>query len=257
MIATEMCFTVKQLAKVAGVSPRTLHYYDEIGLLKPLRDPVNGYRRYDRPAMLRLQQILFLRELGLSLEDIQSVLDQPGFDLLSALEQHRQALQARQQRLKELVQTVEHTIAHLKGNIPMECQDLFAGFSEEQQKEYEEEISQKYGDKELKESQRRWGSYSAEKKRQVMEEGRDNYLSLVTAIPLGPASPQAQEGIARWHQQLCYFYEPTPQILLSLAEAYNEDPRFAAFFQRIHPDLAAFMRQAIQIYCSNLSAKIY
>ena len=251
----ETYFTVKQLAKVAGVSPRTLHYYDEIGLLKPSRDPANGYRRYDRLAMLRLQQILFLRELGLGLENIQSVFDQPGFDLLSALEQHRQALQARQQRLKELVQTVERTIAHLKGNIPMESKDLFVGFSEAQQKEYEEEIRQKYGDKELKESQRRWGSYSAEKKRQVMEEGRDNYLSLVAVMPLGPASPQAQEGIARWHQHLRYFYEPTSEILLGLADAYNEEPRFAAFFQRIHPDLADFMRQAIQVYCSNLPAK--
>jgi DNA-binding transcriptional MerR regulator len=251
-MASETCYTVKQLAKVAGVSPRTLHYYDEIGLLQPGRDPHNGYRLYARPAVLRLQQILFLRELGLSLEEIQAALDRPDFDLLPALEQHRQALLARQERLSALIHTVERTILHLKGNVEMESEELFAGFSEEQQEKYEEEARRRWGDQEVKESQKRWGSYSDEKKRQIMAEGREVYLDLVKAMPAGPGSPQAQEGIARWHQNLRYFYEPTTEILLGLAEGYNTDPEFSAFFQRIHPGLAAFMRQAVQIYCQRL-----
>jgi DNA-binding transcriptional MerR regulator len=248
-MVSETRFTVKQLADLAGVSARTLHYYDEIGLLKPARNPGNGYRFYERPALLRLQQILFLRELGFSLGDIQAILDQPGFDLLPALKQHRQALKERQERLGRLLLTVERTILHLQGNIEMENKEFFEGFSEEKQKEYEEEIRQRYGEVKLSESQQNWSSYSEEKKRQIMEEGRDNYLALVAAMPYGPASPQAQECIARWHQHLRYFYEPTTEILLGLADMYNEDRRFAAFFQRIHPDLAGFARQAIQIYC--------
>jgi DNA-binding transcriptional MerR regulator/esterase/lipase len=187
-MASEPHYTVKQLARVAGVSSRTLHYYDEIGLLQPGRDPHNGYRLYERPAVLRLQQILFLRELGLSLEEIQAALDRPDFDLLPALEQHRQALLARQERLSALIHTVERTILHLKGNVEMESEELFAGFSEEQQKKYEEEAHRRWGDHEVKESQKRWGSYSDEKKRQIMMEGRAVYLDLVKAMPAGPGS---------------------------------------------------------------------
>jgi DNA-binding transcriptional MerR regulator len=242
-------YTVRQLAQAAGVTSRTLHYYDEIGLLKPSRNPANGYRLYERPALFRLQQILFLRELGLSLEEIQAALDRPDFDLLRALEGHKQALQARQERLAALLHTVERTINHLKGNIEMDTQDLFAGFSEEQQKAYEEEAQRRWGESKVKESTRRWGSYSEEKKRQIMQEGRDLYLDLVAAMPSGPSSPQAQGGIARWHQHLRYFYEPTQEILLGLGDLYNDDPEFNAFFNRIHPELAGFMREAIRVYC--------
>ena len=84
---------------------------------------------------------------------------------------------------------------------------------------------------------------------QIMEEGKQIYLDMVEAMPLGPDSPQAQQGVARWHQHLRYFYEPDTHILLGLGDLYNDDPQFNAFFQRIHPDLAAFMRQAIQVYC--------
>jgi DNA-binding transcriptional MerR regulator len=244
-----MRYTVKQLAAVVGVSARTLHYYDQIGLLKPSRDPSNGYRLYERPALLRLQQILFLRELGLSLEDIQQALDRPDFDLLHALEGHRVALQDRQARLAVLLHTVERTIHHLKGNIEMETKDMFAGFSEEQQKVYAEEAERRWGGENVKESQKRWGSYSEEKKRQIMQEGKNVYLDLVAAMPDGPAGARAQAGIARWHQHLRYFYEPTTEILIGLGDLYNDDPEFNAFFNRIHPELAGFMRQAIRVYC--------
>ena len=131
----------------------------------------------------------------------------------------------------------------------MQNNELFAGFSEEKQKEYEIEAERRWGSEKVRESQKRWGSYSAEKKRQILEEGQAIYRDLIAAIPNGPDSPQAQDGIARWHQHLRYFYEPSTETLLGLADGYNEDPEFAATFQRMHPDLAHFMRQAIQIYC--------
>lgn len=252
IMGTDMQYTVKQLAKIAGVSARTLHYYDEIGLLTPDRNPNNGYRLYEHEALLRLQQILFLRELGLSLDEILVVLDQPGFDLLNALEKHRKALLARQERLAALVQTVDRTINHLKGSIPMDDKQLFEGFSEEKQKEYEEEAIRRWGDKEVKESQKRWASYSPEKKKAILEESKTIYLDLVACMPLGPTSPQAQEGIARWHQNMRYFYEPTKEILLGLADGYNDDPDFNATFVRVHPDLAPFMREAVKHYCQKL-----
>lgn len=191
-----------------------------------------------------------MRELGFPLEDIQAILDRPGFELLPTLEKHRRALKERQERLGHLLQTVERTILHLKGSIEMETKDLFEGFSEEKQKEYEVEVRQRWGNTDAyRESQRRWKSYTAEDKRKIGEEGNATYQAIVAAMPYGPASLQAQEGIARWHQHLRYFYEPTPEIMLGLADAYNDEPRFAANFQRIHPELAGFMREAIRIYC--------
>ncbi|HML22552.1 MAG TPA: MerR family transcriptional regulator [Aggregatilinea sp.] len=244
-------YTVKQLALLAGVSARTLHYYDEIGLLRPERSPANGYRIYKRPAVLRLQQILFLRELGLSLDEIRAVLDQPDFDLVRALEHHRRALRERQRRLDQLIETVEHTIESMKGTLEMDDKELFTVWSEEKQPDYEREIEQRYGDKELKESRRRWGSYTDADKRWIKDEGGAIYRDLVAAMPSGPASAQAQAGIARWHQHLRYFYEPTTEILLGLGDLYNEHPDFIETFRRIHPDLAAFLRDAIQVYCQD------
>ncbi|MCC6147114.1 MAG: MerR family transcriptional regulator [Anaerolineaceae bacterium] len=250
---TEMRYTVRQLAVIAGVSARTLHYYDEINLLKPERNPANGYRLYDRTAVLRLQQILFLRELGFSLEEIREVLDQPDFNLLAVLEQHRLSLQARGRKLADLIATVERTISFLKGAIEMDVHELFDGFSEEKQKQYKEEARRRYGDQKVDESYQRWDSYSDDQKLEIIQEGKAVYQDMVEVMPYGPSSQQAQEGIARWHQHIRHFYEPTVEILAGLGDLYNDDPQFNATFNRIHPGLAAFMRLAIQVYCQSLS----
>lgn len=245
-------YTVHQLAEIAGVSVRTLHHYDAIGLLRPPRDPSNGYRRYDHASLLRLQQILFLRELGLSLDEIGAALDRPDFDLLRALEQHRAALYERQRRLNVLMQTVERTIQHLRGEREMSNEELFTGFSEEQQAAYEEEAAQRWGEEKVRESNRRWREYSDEKKRAILEEGGAIYRDLIAAMPEGPTSAAAQEGIRRWYQHLRSFYEPTPEILLGLGDLYNDDPAFNATFVNMHPDLASFIREAIQHYVASL-----
>ena len=243
-----MNYTVKQLSKLAGVSVRTLHYYDEIGLLRPARANGNGYRHYDQAAVLRLQQILFYKELGLSLEEIADLLGRPGFDVLGALEAHRGALRQRMGRLQQLVLTVERTIAHLKGEEEMADNDLFVGFSDEQQAEYEAQASEMWGEQ-VAESARKWKSYSAEKKAQVMAEGQQVYTELVALLDRKPDSPEVQALIGRWHQHMRYFYEPTVDILMGLGQAYVEHPEFAAFFAKMDPRLAVFMREAIEVYC--------
>src|SRR5512140_757626 len=130
-------YTVKQLSKLAGVTPRTLHHYDEIGLLKPSRVGENGYRYYGEESVLQLQQILLYRELDLPLEDIKRILGRRDFDVLSALEQHKAELARRIRRLERLTVTVEDTILHLKGKKEMSKKQYFEGFSEEQQAECE------------------------------------------------------------------------------------------------------------------------
>ncbi|MEM5774683.1 MAG: TipAS antibiotic-recognition domain-containing protein, partial [Anaerolineaceae bacterium] len=204
-------------------------------------------------AMLRLQHILFLRELGLSLEDIQAVVDRPDFDLLASLEAHRSALRTRARRLEEMMKTVDRTILHLKGRLEMENKDLFGGFSEEKQKEYEEQARLQYGESELyAESQRRWKRYTKEQKQEIFDEGNRVYRDLIAAIPLGVGSEEVQACIARWHQHLRYFYEPTPEVLRGLGDLYNEQPEFKANFDRMDSRLAPFMHEAIQIYVERL-----
>jgi DNA-binding transcriptional MerR regulator len=255
----DIMYTVKQLSDVAGVSVRTLHYYDEIGLLKPTEVGENGYRHYDADAVLRLQQILFYREIGLGLLQIKDVLDSADFDLVTALQSHRVVLQERIERLQSLVNTVDSTIMHLVGEVPMDNKKkLFEAFSisEEKQKQYEQEIMNdpRYDQDKVKESQRKWSSYSKEQKQKIGEEGGAIHLDLVAAIEHGASaeSPEVQAIIVRWHQHLHYFYTPTPEILRGLGHMYNEHPDFIANFQKLHPDLPAFLEQAITHYCDVL-----
>jgi MerR family transcriptional regulator, thiopeptide resistance regulator len=247
-----MAYTVKQLAKLAGVSARTLHYYDEIGLLKPDSHGDNGYRYYGEEAAPRLQQILFFKELGLSLQDIQGIIDCPEFDVLHALQEHKLALQERAGRLERLIHTVDKTINHLKGTRAMKQKELFEGFSEEKQKEYQEEIIRRYGDKLVRESDQHWGSYSVEKKAAIIAEQQQVHRDLAAQMGKGAESREVQQIIGRWYQNLRNFYEPTVEVLSGLGRLYIEDPQFTATFNKIHPDLAEFFNRAIQVYCKNL-----
>ncbi len=249
-----MMYTVRQLADLAGVSNRTLHYYDEIGLLEPSAVGENNYRYYDSPAVLRLQQILFFRELGFSLGDIQILLDQPGFDISQALQVHKRALQQRVRRLNDLIGTIDQTIMHLKGEIHMSNQELFAGFDEETQKRYEREAYRRYDVTIVKASIQRWQSYSAEQKAQIMVEGNEIYQEVLAHMDEGPESEAVQQAVARWHQHLRHFYEPTVPMLRGLAQGYATDPAFMAFYQKLHPDMPAFLQQAIEHYCQELES---
>ena len=241
-------FTVKQLSGLAGVTPRTLHHYDAIGLLKPSAVGENGYRYYADEALLRLQQILFYRELDLPLEQIKQIMGRRDFDLLAALESHRAELGKRIERLQRLVQTVDSTLEHLKGATQMSNRQLFAAFTEEQQAGYEKEIAGKYDPATVKASQRKWKSYSAADKQRIADEGNAAYESILAAMPKGPASPEAQAGVECWRRHLEYFWLPDDDQLVDLAEMYNDDPRFKTSFDKLDPRLAAFMREAVKVY---------
>ncbi len=137
--------TVKQVARLSGVSVRTLHHYDEVGLLKPAFVGENGYRYYGREELLRLQQILFHRELGFSLEEIGRVLDADGFDRVTALKAHRTKLEAQARRYRQLMRTIDTTLAALQGDAKMEDKAMYRGFDPEKQAGYEKELVEKHG----------------------------------------------------------------------------------------------------------------
>jgi DNA-binding transcriptional MerR regulator len=274
-----MSYTVKQLADLAGVSPRTLHYYDQIGLLHPEKVARNGYRYYSDPAMLRLQQILFFKELGFSLEEIREIVDRPGFNQLEALRQHKIGLQERLERMKRLIATIDKTILNLEGAYPMKKKQYFEAFSEEKQKQYEAEIRQRYGEKAFA-GVTDWNSYTPEQKAAIQAESEAIYRELGSILdamgegamrfqrvsPLDGAHldgahldgkyreaiQEAQPIITRWHQHLRYFYEPTIERLRGLGQLYVDHPDFRATFTRIHPALPEFMKLAIEVYCDKL-----
>lgn len=249
-----MTYTVKQLADLAGVTPRTLHYYDEIGLLRPTSVAANGYRYYDEVAVLRLQQILFYRELGLSLEDIRAILDSPSFDVSAALRQHRAALFGRVERLNRLISTIDNTILFLEGAIVMNDKELFTGFDEETQARYEQEAAEMYDPEIVRESNKRWRAYSDEEKADIMAQGSAIYRELAGLIGRAPDDPAVQQLIGRWHQHMRAFYEPSPQILRGLGEAYETNPEFSRLYTAIHPDLPAFLHKAIDRYVDGLGS---
>lgn len=250
----QVTYTVKQLAGLADVTPLTLRYYDHIGLLRPSSVGENGYRYYDGTAALRLQQILFYRELGLSLEEIQRVLDSPDFDLLAALERHREELIRRVGRLQHLIATVDKTIMNVKGERAMSTEELFEGFDDETQALYEERAREMYDPEIVQQSSRRWKGYSAGDRARVMAEGGEIYRELATMTAQDPASADVRAVIGRWHQHIRAFYEPTPEIMRGLGQGYEDNPEFAAFFQALHPDLPRFLHQAIDRYVDSLPA---
>jgi len=245
-----MRYTVKQLADAAGVSTRTLHFYDQIGLLKPDAYGENGYRFYGETALLRLQQILFFKELDFSLSDIKATIDRPGFDTLQALRAHRETLQERLGRLSRLIETVDKTILHIRGELKMEKREFYQGFSEEKQKEYEEEIRQRYGDKELKQSQQRWGSYDVKQKQAIQEEFDRIVKELREHMGEGHDSPEVQVRIKELHSWIGNFYDCTLDVFEGLGHGYNQDPRFREMYETNYgPGVSEFLEMAIVYYC--------
>ena len=247
-------YTVKQLSDLAAVSVRTLHYYDEIGLLRPSSIGQNSYRYYDEAALLRLQQILLYREMGMELTQIKDVLDSPDFDLLEALKSHRTVLLEKSERLLKLVKTVDDTIEHLQGAKTMSKRQLFQAFSDEKQKEYEREVRLQYDPQIVNQSVKRWNGYTQAQKEAIGSEGNQVYSDMVDAIEAGkePASEEVQAILKRWHDHLRYFYEPTLDILRGLGDLYTTHPDFIANFGKIHPDLADYMRTGINQYVDDL-----
>jgi DNA-binding transcriptional MerR regulator len=244
-------YTVRKLARLAGITPRTLHYYDEIGLLKPSQVGDNGYRYYGEASLLRLQQILLYRELEMPLTEIRVILDEKDFDSLISLLRHRTSLENRIHRTEMLINSVDETILFLEGKKKMNEIKMFEPFNEEQQAEYEKEVAEKYDPAIVQASQRKWKSYTKEEKQSIGEEGNAVYRDFVLAIPRGPASLEAQDCVRRWRAHMAYFWEPNDEQCLGLADLYNDDPRFKANFDKIDPRLAAFVREAVKVNVIN------
>ena len=243
-----MCKTVRQVAELTGISVRTLHYYDEIGLLKPSKTTDAGYRLYDDKALELLQQILFFRELDFSLKQIQGILADANFDKTKALKNHRKLLALKRSRLDNLIALVDKTI---KGDTVMSFKEFDTTEIESAQKQYAAEAKEKYGGTAAyQQSQAKTASYGKKEWSAITAEAEALYNKFAAHMDMAPSDPAVQQLTADWQAHITrYYYDCTNEILAGLGEMYVSDPRFTRNIDRYGKGLARFMSQAIQIYC--------
>ena len=243
-----MALTVSQLAQLAGVSVRTLHHYDEIGLLRPSARGRAGRRRYETRDLVRLQQILFFKELGFPLDEVRRLLDDRGFDLRSALELQRQLLHERAARTTRLLGSIHRALDALDKGETMTPHEMFAVFGEDDPTRHEAEAQQRWGETaSYRESRRRTASYGPEQWAAIKAEG-DAITTDLARLAASGARPdgEAAQAIAERHRQHIdrWFYPCAPAMHRALGEMYVADPRFAASYERYLPGLAVFAREA-------------
>ncbi|WP_404323402.1 MerR family transcriptional regulator [Cytobacillus firmus] len=249
-----MEYTVQKLAQLAGVSSRTLRYYDEIGILKPARTNSSGYRIYGQKEVDRLQQILFYRELGISLDQIKEIITAPAFDAADALKEHREKLLEKRKQLDLLITNVEKTIASAEGRTTMSDKEKFEGFKkkmiEDNEKQYGKEIREKYGEETVEKSNAKLMNMTREEHEAVAKLAEEINRTLDQAMETGdPAGELAQKAAGLHKQWITYYWsEYSKEAHAGLAEMYVADERFKAYYDKIRPGAAEFLRDAIKIY---------
>ena len=251
--------TVKQVAKASGVSVRALHHYDQIGLLKPAHLGQNRYRYYGREELLRLQQILIHRELGIALSEIAAILDAPGFDRLTALEDQREKLAAEAKRYAQLVRTIDRTIASIKGDRAMRNADLYKGISAEKQAEYEKWLVEKYGGDmpdRIEISKKKYAALSDEEKRRLGEDLIAVETEWAEAMQRGVAADsKALDPLLERHRDWVAFMwdKPCPpEAYAGLAELHLSHPDFVARYEAIAPGFSDYHAAAMKAYAKRL-----
>ncbi|NUT23362.1 MAG: MerR family transcriptional regulator [Hamadaea sp.] len=244
-----MSYTVGKVAELAGVTVRTLHHYDEIGLLTPGGRTSAGYRRYDDADLDRLQQILLYRELGFTLEEIAVILDDPDADADEHLRRQHRLLTSRIARLREMVAAVEYVLEAKKVGIDLTPEEKFEVFGDFDPDQYAEEAEQRWGGTDAyAESARRTKRYTKEDWQRIQQESAELLERFVTAYAAGvPADSAAAMALAEEHRQQItkFYYECTYEIHTGLAELYLADERFTRNYDQHRPGLAQYVHDAI------------
>lgn len=252
-----MEYTVQKLGLLAGVSTRTLRYYDVIGILKPARINSSGYRVYGQREVDRLQQILFYRELGVSLDEIKEIVDSPRFDSSRALREHRDNLLAKRQQLDTLIANIDLTLASREGTVPMSDEQKFEGFKQklidDNEKKYGEEIRDKYGKDQVEQSNKKLKGMSQQQYAEVEQLAADIHSKLAEAFATGdPAGELAQKAADMHRLWLSFYWDSySKDAHAGVAQMYVEDERFKAYYDKDQPGVAEFLRDAVLVYTGN------
>lgn len=250
-------YTVNELAVISGVSIRTLHYYDQIGLLCPARIAENGYRIYGEKEVNQLQQILFYREIKVPLKEIKAILSKPDYNKEKELEKQLEHLLQQKEQLELLIHNVRKTIHTLKGETVMSDMEKFEGFKQklinDNEKHYGTEIREKYGDELIDASNAKLKGMRQEQWQKAQELSEQIDETLKEAFEQGnPASETAQRACDLHRQWLCMFWKDgtySKEAHKALVKGYVADKRFTAYYDKIAPGCTEFFRDAINIYC--------
>jgi DNA-binding transcriptional MerR regulator len=249
--------TVGEVAELAGVTVRTLHHYDELGLLSPSGRSDAGYRLYSYDDLARLREILIWRTLGFALTEIASLLDDPGHDRLAALERQRELIAREVDRLGALAVAVDAAIVAQRNGAELEVETMFEGFDPS---EYEEEARERWGQTDAyKESARRGASYGEAEWAEIRAEAEAIVRELIVLMRgREPADGQGPRALAERHRQHIsrWFYPCSPQMHRGLAEMYVADERFTQTYERQAEGLAAYFHDAIVAEADQASASV-
>lgn len=246
-------YTVNQVAKLAGVSVRALHFYDEIGLLKPASYGENGYRYYEKEQLLVLQQILFYRERGFELRAMQDLIADPKFDKVTALRAHREHLAKEMARTKKLIATIDKTIAHLEKQKPLADKDLYAGFDAKKQAEYETYLIERHGEsarRHIAESKERTKHWKKEDFQNTAKDYDALHRAFADAInrELAPCHFAVQALVEKHYAIVNRFWTPNRVAYVALGRSYCQHPDFLKLYQGYHPQLAEYLAEAMKVY---------
>lgn len=241
--------TVGQVAKLAHVTVRTLHHYDEVGLLTPSGRSDAGYRLYSLEDLERLQVILFYKELGFELDEIRALLDDPDFDRREALREQRELIAEQALRLEALLGLIDKTIQRAEGAIVMTKEEMFDVFGDFDPAEYEDEVKERWGDTDAyKESARRTARYRKEDWARFKDEGEKRMTHMVELFDAGvPAdAPDAMNVAEGARLEIdTWFYPCSHKMHVGLGEMYIADARFTDFYDKHRPGLAVWFHDAI------------
>lgn len=246
-------YSVKEMADMAGVSARTLRYYDKIGLLKPALTNEAGYRFYGEREVDLLQQILFYRERGMELRCIRDIIYNEGFNIMGALEEHLQELEAQKEHIDSLIRLVRRSILSMKGEEQMTDAEKFQAFKEDVVKRHEEmygaEARKEYGDEEIDASQQKILNMNKEEYERFQSLGSEIRERLKEAVQNG-ISPESDEAgrIVTLHKEWLgmTWKKYTEEAHKAIANIYISDERFKLYYDREVPGCAEFLEKAIR-----------
>ncbi|OOV79033.1 MerR family transcriptional regulator [Mammaliicoccus fleurettii] len=249
-----MEMSVKELANLVGISVRTLHHYDEISLLNPSKISEAGYRLYSEANLDRLQQILFFKELDFPLKKIKQILDDPSFNKQEALQLHKKMLMDKRNHIDQMIQTINQTTKHFKGEINMTNEEKFKGF-DFNKNEYEQEAREKWGGKTVDKANEKLSNMPKQERFEKENEMNNIFRSLasVNNEEKSPASEETQQLIQDWYDFLNdnINYEYSLEVFKGLGELYIADERFTKNINQFGEGLAQYMHEAINIYVEN------
>jgi DNA-binding transcriptional MerR regulator len=238
---------VKKVSELAGVSIRTLHHYDEIGLLTPEKINASGYRIYSEADLERLQQILFFKELGFTLKKIKEIMNSSSYKQEEALEIQRGMLLDKKKRIEKMIQTIDKTIQNKKGEIQMTDKEKFEGF-DFSHNPYEKEARVRWGDDAVDASNAKIKKLSKYERGSLEKEFNDIYRRLAEIRHESPNSDIAQERIALWYDYLNKIGKYSLEAFKGLGQMYIDDERFTQNIDKFGEGLAKFMRDAMAVY---------